>query len=166
MLTLTKSCFLTVVLQLFCMVAYAQYSTGGDVSRNCQSSKGFIVCSGKQLESDSNFSPTATFTCDNTRMLILLTHEPLSIDSNLRNVTLQYKDKNNQFKKLTLQSPALSETQSVTFDNNSELYNWIYSFLFDLGDGLEFIIENGGVTKGIFELDDSDVFLISHRGCG
>ena len=169
----TKSCFLTVVLPLFCMAAYAQ-STDRTVSRNCQTiTPGYsFVCSGRQLEPDSNFSPTVTFICgDGITIFIQLTHEPVSFDSKMRDVTLQYNDGNNWFK---LTSPwwlAPSATLSMMHTRDRSRGRgsssddfWVYTLLSKhLARGasvFEFSIENGGVTKGIFELDYPDAELI------
>ncbi len=148
------------------MAVYAQ-STDHNVSRNCKAiTPGHsVVCSGRQLESDSNFSPTVTIICSSSQLiLMLLTHEPLSIDSQLRNVTLQYNDGNNWFK-ITEKWFTLSATKSTIHFYGGEYASWIYRLLSDQlvrGVGVfEFLIESGGVTKGIFELDDSDAELMT-----
>ncbi len=175
MLALTKFCFLAVVLPLFCMAAYAQ-STNRNESTNCKAiTPGYsVVCSGRQLEPESNFSPTVTFVCYSPGIFALLTHEPVSTDSPLRDVTLLHHDGLNWFR-ITEQWLVVSATQSaiqtIHRGTNSAYYGWILSLMGRLRTPstsvFGFEIENG-VTKGIFELDYLDAELIEQilPNCG
>ncbi len=100
-----------------------------------------------------------------------LKHGPHSTNSLWRNVTLQYIDGNNRLEKLTLSWLTLSATESVIdfeIKNDGWIFQLFKSQLLRRVDAVvfEFIVENGGITKGIFELDDSDMDLIPFNSCG
>ena len=163
------------MLSLFCIAAYAESTDhiGPDPikSENCLTiTPGHsVVCSGRQFESESNFRPTVTFNCG-PGIFILLTHEPISYHSSLRDVTLLSDDGN-----FTEQWLAVSATQSAMLvfysGADSSDYYWILRLMGRLqtpGASLfGYSIENK-VTRGIFELDYSDVKLIEQitPNCG